>query len=733
MKHAEDLICHGYQLIPINHKKKIPALPGWRTSTPLTAEECAAWPRVGVRMTAAQLVVDVDPRNGGTLSAVANICGGLGAYPIVCTPSGGWHVYMSLPELYGARLRHTMATLPGVEFKTEGRFVLAPGCAGYDWDIGSAELPAPAVPDSILQIILKTDELAAGGEEAVWSPGELAAALDNIDPADYRSHDAWFSLMCACHEATAGLGIGEFIRWSCSDPEYWGHEGRVAARWRSLKTGREGNAGMGTLLAALATHGLDVPESARSRAAASDFADVEMVDGSGSNGDTSLSPLAERPERAMMYLTRHFRVVDDAGRLRLYALRRNETLSRLQWVTYGRQDFIDVVKSQLHMPDVCIGQTTKGTPKFVPAGVAYLDHYRKNVTYSGVTFMPECAGDRTPDGALNLWRGFSVRENPSGSWAYMKELIWETLCSEDQESYDYVMNWLARAVQVPWEPGGVAMVFKGPKGTGKSTLGKTFARLFGSHGMHVSSKELLTGRFNIHLRDTVALFADEAFWAGDKNGEGVLKALVTERALTYEAKGKDPQSGRNCLHIIMASNEDWVVPAGMDSERRFAVFDVANGGQSRTYWDKLHEEMSNEKGGLGAMLYELMWRDVAGFDAFKVPQTAALAEQKMQTMGVVPAWLYDMAQREWGDFGVADEPGLYETSDVHSSYLRACDRHGVRGSRSNETALGIALKKWLPGLQKRRIKKPGSGGQRYFYLMPDAEKIVRHLERNLGM
>jgi hypothetical protein len=36
------------------------------------------------------------------------------------------------------------------------------------------------------------------------------------------------------------------------------------------------------------------------------------------------------------------------------------------------------------------------------------------------------------------------------------------------------------------------------------------------------------------------LFADEAFWAGDRKGEGALKRMVTEPTLFIEQKGIDP-------------------------------------------------------------------------------------------------------------------------------------------------------------------------------------------------
>jgi hypothetical protein len=73
----------------------------------------------------------------------------------------------------------------------------------------------------------------------------------------------------------------------------------------------------------------------------------------------------------------------------------------------------------------------------------------------------------------------------------------------------------------------------------------------------------------------LSLFADEAFWAGDKKGESVLKGLITERTLVIEQKGIDAVQWPNRLKVMMAANAAWVVPASYH-ERRFAVFDVSN-------------------------------------------------------------------------------------------------------------------------------------------------------------
>ena len=75
---------------------------------------------------------------------------------------------------------------------------------------------------------------------------------------------------------------------------------------------------------------------------------------------------------------------------------------------------------------------------------------------------------------------------------------------------------------------------------GKGTLGNALVRIFGQHATHISSVDHLAGRFNAHLRDACFLFADEAWWPGDKSAEGTLKRLITEPTLFIEAKNDAP-------------------------------------------------------------------------------------------------------------------------------------------------------------------------------------------------
>jgi phage/plasmid-associated DNA primase len=212
----------------------------------------------------------------------------------------------------------------------------------------------------------------------------------------------------------------------------------------------------------------------------------------------------------------------------------------------------------------------------------------------------------------------------------------DVLCRGNREHYDYLMKWMAFAVQHPDQKGQVAVVMRGNEGSGKGTLASAFGKLFGQHYLQLSNSNSLTGRFNAELGETLFCFADEAFFAADRSHENVLKALVTEPFIHLEAKFKNAGQGRNHLHIMMASNKDWVVPASFEA-RRFFVLDVPDDRiGDKAYFAAIRKQM--ESGGTAAMFAELKDLDLSGFDVSERPTTAALLDQQMQSLDSVQAW-----------------------------------------------------------------------------------------------
>lgn len=311
-------------------------------------------------------------------------------------------------------------------------------------------------------------------------------------------------------------------------------------------------------------------------------------------------------------------------------------------------------------------------PKLIREVDIWLNSPMRRTYAGGLALMP--SGD-CPKDTYNLWRGFGV-EPAEGDVTPILSFIEGVICSGNAEYSDYLIRWLAFCVQYPDLQAGVVPVLQGGKGIGKSTIGRLMVKIFGQHGLQITATRHLTGNFNAHLRSTLFLLADEAFYAGDPQGGAVLKGLVTEDYLSIEQKGVDVYQVRNRLKIMMCSNSEWVVPASSD-ERRYFCLTVSDKHQGDyEYWNRLNAWINN--GGAETFLHYLLNKvDLSDFNIRAVPQTEALAHQKVQSLDALPAFLFDaLSEGAICDQGWDDMHGVeIRTAQFMARLEEYCQRH----------------------------------------------------------
>ena len=264
----------GFELFPLGIESKLPRDKEWnlRDYADWDAED---WLKKGgnvaVRARRSDLFVDVDPRNGGDVSLEALLWDldipSLEAFPLVRTGSGGRHFYMQVPE--GERWRHTVREYPGIDFQFFGRYVVAPGSIHPDTHkpyvlepplIAFKEESKLFAPEALQGLLRKPERPTKSGEGGLVSCPELADLLSNLDAADFGQggpyHGEWLDIAMACHEATNGEGLDEWLEWCASDPRY-GDDARLmnTARWDSFDSTRLDGVTYKTLLMAVSRAG----------------------------------------------------------------------------------------------------------------------------------------------------------------------------------------------------------------------------------------------------------------------------------------------------------------------------------------------------------------------------------------------------------------------------------------------------------------------------------------------
>jgi hypothetical protein len=364
-------------------------------------------------------------------------------------------------------------------------------------------------------------------------------------------------------------------------------------------------------------------------------------------------------------------------------------------------------------------------------------------TYLQADFAP---GRKLPRNIYNMWQGFSVEERKPqrgvASWDLMQEHIFNVICSGNTDWYDYLINWKARMLQLPSEPSQTVPVLRGGEGRGKNMYGEYLLVILGPHALHLSDIKQLVGRFNLHLQHCIFVLADEAdLYPGDHAGEGVLRAIITEPRLAIEPKFSNLYQSPNCLHPMIFSNRNWVVPMATDARRPF-VLDVPDTRKGdMKYFDALLHERRHLNGP-AAMLWDLRRHDIRHFDVRQVPDTPAGREQKRLSLDSIGQYWMKVLERGFvyrSRYGVRSLTSWPESEIVSSEllwcgYQQWCD-DVRRHQRQNETELWGFLGKfyspvhphiWLPTHEIQTplhwARSAGSNDPRQASLLEDEPK-----------
>lgn len=374
-------------------------------------------------------------------------------------------------------------------------------------------------------------------------------------------------------------------------------------------------------------------------------------------------------------------------------------------------------------------------------------HWPDRRTYEGLTFRPIDLSVKHPE-LFNEWTGWPIKPRQGNKCAKFLELIRFGLCNNNAAHYEWVLDWMADALQDPENRPGTAIVLQGDKGLGKGQFAEHFGALFGKHYMQIASSKHLLGNFNAHLADKLLVFMDEALWGGDKASEGVLQTLITEHRMVLERKGVDATEGRNYCRIIIASNHSWVIPTG-GNERRYFMLPVCDKYRDDyAFFAALNYEMRD--GGYAALAHMLMERQYSKDTLRRAPKTEALFSQYEMNMDPVDQWLMvrvaegrmlrDVFDDEFGQqrTGVfingSPWPSEVYMGAVHDDYVRFFANSRHRGQPLTRRAFAERIKRLMQSIDyefENRVVRVSKYETLRYYKWPEPDMWHRAL-RTIG-
>jgi len=464
----------------------------------------------------------------------------------------------------------------------------------YEWTVHPRDCPPPPLPDAVVgRFAPQVQRLRGknrGNENVTESDVEPVVPIEQIErmlaainPNDL-SYDQWLSIGMAIHSQHQDA-FPVWDNWSSRGKRY--KVGECNKRWGGFDaTGPQAKVTIGTLFFYAKQHEWEPAES-----------------------DTFCDPVS----LAVAKLNQTYSHVIVGSQDRILRLRPDHNTGELHYDLLAPATFDRMFAGKF------VQNPGWDKPKLLTK--AWIESPFRLSYHFGLRLAPN---EQVPPGYFNTWNGFEY-EAIEGDCSLLLNHIRDVVCSCDDAQNTWILDWAADCVQDPGNIKGTAIVMRGKEGTGKGTFANTLGKLFGPHFVHLIDTKHLMGNFNAHLIEAIVVFADEITWGGNIKSQGKLKGLVTESQLTGERKGIDAIQYRNLAHVIIASNSEWVIPAGPESRRWFVVDVNDSHANDQAYFGAIHKQLNN--GGYEAFLYFLQNRKITS-NLRHAPETEALAEQR---------------------------------------------------------------------------------------------------------
>lgn len=217
------------------------------------------------------------------------------------------------------------------------------------------------------------------------------------------------------------------------------------------------------------------------------------------------------------------------------------------------------------------------------------------------------------------------------------ELLHDVWANEDDQIYNYILNWMAYPLKVKRKT-DVCLVVISDQGYGKGTIAHDLlgAGIYGEvtsnqpNGCYtqVTGSDDVVGKFNTLSCNRLFINADEcSSFSGAYRMNSSFKNLITARTRKLEGKGLDPVVVSDHTNYLMTTNDSHPVKVE-PTDRRFVILDIDHiRAKSTKFFATVHDCIQTD--GPVHFYKFLMARDLSGFHPQRDRPTTAAAKSMM--------------------------------------------------------------------------------------------------------
>ena len=332
-------------------------------------------------------------------------------------------------------------------------------------------------------------------------------------------------------------------------------------------------------------------------------------------------------------------------------------------------------------------------------------------TYDYIDFLPM---QEPPPNVYNTFTGYAASKLPVIEGVKFEDSLMykhiDYICNHNEGVKTYVIKFLARMMQQPYNLTNTALLFKSEQGAGKDTLFDYIGQnIIGSAGyLNTEKPQLVFGKFNSSIENIILVVANESSGKETFIINENIKAAITAKIISIEHKGKDVYKMTNNMHFIFLTNNDNSVNVG-PGDRRFVCIECDNTiCNNFEYFTALVNEIKSKKFDRACFDF-FMSVDCDNYDyTNNRPETALYDEMRQLNIGIIERFCEEIVNR---NLTQSSPSGLYDMFNKFTEYSKA-------KIDFTPTKFGCKIKK-VPG-----INQTNSGGRKYLI---DIDILKQHL------
>lgn len=362
-------------------------------------------------------------------------------------------------------------------------------------------------------------------------------------------------------------------------------------------------------------------------------------------------------------------------------------------IIYKKSDFMDAYHNVYYYT------VDTDKPDKKPKKIQFVPYWLQSEdirTYKKIDFYPKISD--CPSHVYNLFKGFEIDKvitEKEGDISLILEHI-RKLSGNTDETYNYLINWLADIVQNPSVLRGIALIFVSEQGAGKNLFTDFIGNKILGEDYYYSTCDTkhIYGGYAEGLKHKLLINMDEASGRDNFENSDKLKNLITSSKITYEKKYVSSILLNNFARFIFTTNNDTSIKIEY-SDRRFMAFLCDNTQcNNKSYFNALVKSM-NDKSVQKSFYKYLMSVDISNFDFINDrPQTEIYRDMMKVNIPKEVLFLINLLETQ-------ELQDTYRSSVFYKNFKEYLKNSGYDDYKINITKFARNIKK-LDGVVKKR-------------------------------